>query len=82
MNYLKLLRISTNLDGKNKVKSFWGKVEGVLICDDEQLKETGIKDAQHILHYTIPKESFLVFTNRLSTMMDNFKDGTEVSVED
>lgn len=55
-------------------------MEGVLICDDEQLKGTGIKDAQHIVHYTVPKESFRAFVDRMSTMLDNYKNDAEFKV--
>lgn len=70
-----------NSDGKNKLKSFWTKVEGVLICDDEQLKETAIKDAQHIIHYSVPVESFRAFVSRLSTMLDNFTEAKVIPSE-
>lgn len=55
-------------------------MEGVLICDDEQLKSTGIQDAQHIVHYTVPEESFRAFVSRMSTMLDNYKNGAEFKV--
>lgn len=48
-------------------------MEGVLICDDEQLNDTAIKDAHHIFHYTVPKEKFLNFVSRLYAFMDNYK---------
>lgn len=47
-------------------------MEGVLICDDEQLNDTTIMDAHHIFHYTIPKEKYVSFVSRLSTMLHNY----------
>lgn len=57
-------------------------MEGVLICNDEQLRETAIKDAHHIIHYTVPNESFRAFVSRLATMLDNFKNGAESKVSE
>lgn len=52
------------------------KLEGVLICNDEQLNETGIKDAHHIIHYTIP-EDFRTFLFRCSVFLDSYKQSLE-----
>lgn len=68
-----------NSDAKCKVKSFWTKSEGVLICNDEQLKGTGIKDAHHIVHYTIPKDDFRTFLFRFSAFLDSYESGSDTT---
>lgn len=68
-------------DGKSKMQTFWTEMKGVLVCDDEQLRGTDIKDAQHVFHYTVPKEDFLKFLFRLSAMLthNDYERNAEVS---
>ena len=59
-----------NLDAQAKIKSFWGKIEGILICTDEQLPRLEIKNVQHIMHFTVPTQEFRSFLTRHSALLD------------
>lgn len=49
-------------------------MEGVLVCADEHLKDTGITDAQNIIHFSVPENDFRVFLFRFSAMLDYYCD--------
>lgn len=67
-------------DAISRAKSFWHKLEGVLICADKYVIDTEIKDAQHVVHYSLPLQKFTDFMFRLSTMLDYYGDSiTDVS---
>ncbi|XP_055304540.1 putative ATP-dependent RNA helicase TDRD12 isoform X2 [Sitodiplosis mosellana] len=58
-----------------KIKSFWGKVEGILICTDAHLPGLEIKNVQHILHFSVPTKEFRSFLSRHSTLLDFYDEG-------
>lgn len=64
---------------KGRLRSFWDNIEGVVVCDDEHLKDTGITNVQHMIHYNVPKNDFLKFLFRLSAMIDSHGDGSNAT---
>lgn len=58
------------IDSQKRLKSFWDKIEGVVICIDEHLAGTQIKNTQHILHFSVPIQDFRLFLNRFSAMLE------------
>lgn len=47
-------------------------MEGVLVCADEHLQDTGIADAQNIIHYSVPENEFRTFLFRFSAMLEYY----------
>lgn len=47
--------------------SFWKNKKGIIICTDELLDEVKIKNAKHVIHFTLPTSKFRAFENRFST---------------
>lgn len=62
---------------KSKVRTFWAKTEGVLICTDDDLDALKIHNAQHLMHYTVNLENFAKFMQRFSVLLDMY--GTQAS---
>lgn len=49
-------------------------MEGVLICADSHIESTAIKNAQHIVHFSLPADNYVRFMMRFSTMIEYYGD--------
>ncbi|XP_031636550.1 putative ATP-dependent RNA helicase TDRD12 [Contarinia nasturtii] len=58
----------------SRTKAFWDKIEGVLICTDEHLATTQIRNVQHIIHFSVHREKYQPFLNRFSSLLDFIAD--------
>lgn len=53
-----------------KLKSYWNMNKGVVICCDETVNDTKIKNATHVIHYSLPSSNFRCFENRFITQIE------------
>lgn len=53
-----------------KLKSFWNSNKGIVICCDETVNETKIRNAMHVIHYSLPSSNFRCFENRFITQTE------------
>lgn len=53
-----------------KLKSYWNNNKGVVICCDEMVNDTKIRNAMHVIHYSLPSSNFRCFENRFVTQIE------------
>lgn len=54
----------------NKLRSYWATKEGVVVCTDEALERFNVKNADHVIQYSLPLSKFRKFEDRFSTQCD------------